>query len=102
MIARFKIDSLFANIPLQEPISLLDKNLFKDKTHVDNLSKDSLHELLTTTMSESLILFYQEFYKQYDGVAMGSPLESTLANVFLFYHGKNSLQNCSSEFKPVI
>ena len=47
-------------------------------------------------------LFYQEFYKQYDGVAMGSPLESTLANVFLFYHGKNSLQNCSSEFKPVI
>ena len=102
MIARFKIDSLFANILLQEPINLLDKNLFKDKTHVDNLLKDSLHELLTTTMSESLILFYQEFYKQYDGVAMGYPLQSTLANVFLFYHEKNSLQNCSSEFKPVI
>ena len=33
-------------------------------------------------MSESLILFDQEFYKQHDGVATGSPLGPTLANVF--------------------
>ena len=32
--------------------------------------KDSFHELLTRTMSESLILFDQKFYKQHDGVAM--------------------------------
>ena len=53
-------------------------------------------------MSESLILFDQEFYKQHDGVAMGSPLGPTLANVFLCYHEKIWLQNCPSEFKPVI
>ena len=52
-------------------------------------------------MSESLILFDQEFYKQYDGVRMGSPLGPTLANVFLCYHEKIWLQNCTSEFKPV-
>ena len=50
--------------------------------HVDNLSKDSFRELLTTTMSESLILFDQQFYKQHDEVAMGSPLGPTLVNVF--------------------
>ena len=33
---------------------------------------------------------------------MGSPLGSTLANVFLCYHLKIWLQNCPSEFKPVI
>ena len=33
---------------------------------------------------------------------MGSPLEPTLANVFLCYHEKIWLQNCPSEFKPVI
>ena len=38
----------------------------------------------------------------FDRVAMGSPLGPTLANVFLCYHEKNWLQNCSSEFKPVI
>ena len=36
-------------------------------------------------MSESLILFEQEFYKQHDGVAVGSPLGPVLTNVFLCY-----------------
>ena len=53
-------------------------------------------------MSESLILFYQQFYKQHDGVAMGSPLGPTFANVFLCYHKKIWLQNSPSESKPVI
>ena len=54
------------------------------------------------TMSESLILFDQEFYKQHDGVQMGSPLKPMLANVFLCYHEKIWLQICPSEFKSVI
>ena len=33
---------------------------------------------------------------------MGSPLGPTLANVFLCYHEKIWLQNCPSEFKPLI
>ena len=78
------------------------ENLFQDRTHVDNLSKDSFRELLTRTMSESLILFDQKFYKQHDGVLMGSRLWTTLSSVFLCYHEKNWLQNCPSEFKPVI
>ena len=85
VMASFDIESLFTNIPLQETINLCAENLFKDRTHVLNLSKDSFCELLTTTMSESLTLLDQEFYKKHDGVAMGSPLGSTLANVFLCY-----------------
>ena len=42
----FDIESLFTNIPLQETIDLCVENLFKDKTHVDNLSKDSVGCLL--------------------------------------------------------
>ena len=49
-----------------------------------------------------MILTDQEFYKQHDGVAIGSPLGPTLANVFLYYHEKICLQNCPSEFKSVI
>ena len=75
---------------------------FKDKTHVDNLSKDSFHELFTRTFSESLILFDQEFCKQHNSVAMGSPLGPKLANAFLPYHEKNWPQNSPSQFKPVI
>ena len=66
VMASFDIESLFTNIPLQKTIDLCVENLFQDRTHVDNLSKDSFRELLTMTMSESLILFDQEFYKQHD------------------------------------
>ena len=61
MMASLDIESVFTNIPLQETIDLCVENLFKDRTHVDNLSKDSFRELLTRTMSESLILFDQEY-----------------------------------------
>ena len=57
MMAIFDIESLFINIPSQESIDLCIENLFKDKTYVDNLSRDSFRELLTRTMSESLISF---------------------------------------------
>ena len=39
-------------------------------------------------MPESLILFDQEFYKQRDGVTMGSLLGPTFTIVFLCYHEK--------------
>ena len=54
VMVSFDIESLFTNIPLQETIDLCAENLFQDRTHVDNLSKDSFCELLTRTMSESL------------------------------------------------
>ena len=102
VMASFDIESLFTNISLQETIDLRVENLFQDRTHVDNLSKDSFRELLIRTMSESFILFDQEFYKEHDGVAMGSLLGPALANVFLCYHENILLQNCPSKFKPVI
>ena len=92
VMASFDIESLFTNIPLQETIDLCVENLFQDRTHVDNLSKDSFRELLTKTMPESLILFDQQFYKQHDGVALGSSLGPTLANVSLCYHENIWLQ----------
>ena len=52
-------------------------------------------------MSELLILFDQEFYTQHHGVAIDSPLGSTLANVFLCYHENVWHRNCPSEFKPI-
>ena len=89
-------------IPSQERVYFCIDNLFNDRAHVDNLSKGSLLELLTTAMFESLILFDQEFSKQHGGIGMGFPLGPTIANIFLCCHEKNSLQNCLYEFKPVI
>ena len=59
VVTRFDIELLFTNIPLRETIKLCFENLFKNRTHIDNLSKDSFRELLTRIISESLILFDQ-------------------------------------------
>ena len=68
---------------------------------VSNLDRASFEKLLRLATKESLLIFGKTFYKQLDGVAMGSPLGLTLANSFLCYHEKRWLDKCSEKFKPV-
>ena len=82
----FDVALLFINISLKQTIDLCVDLLFNDRPNIDAFTKTNFHELLTITLSESLVLFNNGYYKQIDGVAMGSPLESTSANIFLSYH----------------
>ena len=83
MMASFDVESLVTNIHLQETIDLCVKLLFNDKSNIDGFTITDIHQSLTVTMSESLVLFDGEYYKQIDGVAMDSPLGPTFANIFL-------------------
>ena len=57
-------------------------------------------ELLT--MVESFFVFNGKSYEQCDGIAMGSPLGPTLANVFMCHFENIWLENCPSHFKPIV
>jgi hypothetical protein len=94
------VDSLFTNIPLDETVKICSSLLFRDKFLVDGLTRDDFEQLLTIATTESLILFNDNYYQQIDGVAMGSPLGPTLANVFLCYHEQQWLDNCPAGYKP--
>ena len=102
VMASFDTESLFTNIPFKETIDLCVDILFSNTTNIDGIAKDYFHELLSICMFESLVLFDGEFYKQIDGVAMGSPLGPGLANIFLCFHEQIWLDNCPVELKPVI
>ena len=78
------------------------RTFFNDKPNIDGFTITDFHELLTVTMSESLVLLDGEYYKQIYGVAIGSPLLPTFANSFLSYHKQIWLKNCPCEFKPAI
>ena len=50
---------------------------------------------------ESSFMFNNKFYKQIDGVAMGSPLGPALAKIFMFGFEKKWLRYCLHGLKPV-
>ena len=52
-------------------------------------------------MKDALILFNGKYYVQCDGVAMGSPLGPTLANIFLCHWEEIWLDKCPLQFKPL-
>ena len=71
-----------------------------DKDLVNNLSKVDLKKLLELACKDSIFMFDGVYYRQKDGVAMGSPLGPTLANIFMCYHEKKWLEECPASFKP--
>ena len=53
-------------------------------------------------MFGSFFIFDGKFYEKCDGVAMGSPLGPTLANIFMCHFENIYLENCPYHFKPIV
>ena len=101
-MASLDVESLFTNIPMDETIKNAVDDLFSSDIYRGKLSKSELYYLLKLATSESSFVFDNILYKQIDGVPMGSPLGSTLANAFLCHYEKLWLDSCPPEFKPVV
>ena len=101
-MASLDVESLFTNIPLEETIKSCVNDLFSNNFYLGKLSRKDLYELFKLATTESSFIFDNKLYKQIDGVAMGSPLGPTLANAFLCHFEKNWLNECPSQFKPVV
>ena len=59
-----------------------------------------MRELLTLAAYESFFIFDQVMYRQIDGVAMGSPLGTILANAFSCHFEKQCLSECALDILP--
>ena len=79
----FDIASLFTNIPLEETIHLVAKELYTDNNiKRPPIPKESLVILLKMATG-GMFTHRNKIYQQCDGVSMGNPLAPTLANFFL-------------------
>ena len=78
-----EIDSLFINIPLDETIDICINELFEYTDRVEGFTKSDLKQLLCLATKEPYFKFIDLLYKQTDGVAMVSPLGTSLTNAFL-------------------
>ena len=61
---------------------------------------DILNNYLHFLLSHLCFLLNDVYYKQVDGVAMGSPLGPTLANLLLVYYERKWLEKCPLQFRP--
>ena len=87
-VVSYDVVSLFTNIPLEETIDLAVDLILQDRSDLD-CSRSDLKGLFLQATSQTHFLFDGTFYDQIDGVAMGSPLGPTLANLFMGHHEKN-------------
>ena len=101
-MASFDVERLFSNIPLEETTDNIINGLFLKTDKVHNFQREELKQLLTFVAYESIFIFDGEYYTQIDGVALGTPLDPTLANAFLCHFEKNSLSECPAEFLPSV
>ena len=82
-MASLDVDSLFTNIPLEETIDICVDNLYSDNENPPNIPKHNFRNLLNIATKETFFMFNNKYYKQVDGVAMGSPLGPALGNIFM-------------------
>ena len=99
-MASFDIDSLFTNVPLDETIEISVKKLFGRKKKFKGFSRQQFKKLLSLAVKDSFFLFNGTYYEQVDGVAMGSPLGPTLANIFLCHWEEIWINKCPEQFRP--
>ena len=87
ILVSYDVSSLFTNVPLDETIEILVNRAFTNNwfntTHNLDLTRMDLVDLLSVATKGQLFQFDGALYEQTDGVAMGSPLEPLLANIFM-------------------
>ena len=87
----FDVVSLFTNVPLEEVINICADALYRNddiEPVITTLTESSFKELMRLVTSGVEFSFNGTMFRQIDGVAMGSPLGPTLANIFVGFFEK--------------
>ena len=78
----FDVSSLYTNVPIKHTINFLKRKM--PTLNLDlNMPLDCYLELIELCLQNSFFQFEGTFYEQIYGLAMGCPLSSFLANMFL-------------------
>ena len=94
-LCSFDISSLFTNVPAAETIQICAEALFSSKLFPAPFPWQIFVELMEMSTSSAEFSFNDIMHRQIDVVAIGSPLELALANIFVGYYEAELFQNTS-------
>ena len=86
VIVSFDVASLYTNVPVTEAIDVCSDLLFSGKYQLPPVNKPTFKKLLEIATCNVLMLTHDGYYRQRDGLAMGSPPAPPLANGWLHSH----------------
>jgi len=98
IILSLDVVSLFTKIPLDESIEAIQKCLDDDHSLSSrtNFNRQELSILLRFCLTCCYFQHRDDLYRQYDGVAMGSSLSCSVANIFMFHFEKKAEEEMQS------
>ena len=82
-LVSFDVTSLYTNVPVKESITVCADLLYSGNYKLPPIDKQTFIELAEISSCNVLMLTHDGYYKQTDGLAMGSPPASHLANGWL-------------------
>ena len=102
-MADLDVDFLFTNIPLDKIIDICNDSLYNDNGNIPKIPKDVFQNLVNVAPKDLFFLF-NKFYKQTDGIAMGSQLwpGAATADSFMCNFKHKWLKDCPGGFKPFL
>ena len=83
VIVSFDVSSLYTNVPVQEAIDDCTDLLFSGRYTKPPINRDTFKKLITICTRDVLMSTSLGYYRQIDGLAMGSPPAPLIANGWL-------------------
>ena len=95
----FDVVSLFTNVPLEKTIDIILRKVYREKLIKTKIKREDLKNLLYLCTKEGHFTFNGETFIQTDGVMMGSPLGSLIANIFMCELENNLVPTMNNELE---
>ena len=93
-IISYDVTGLFTSVPIQPVVNIIQQRLANDKQlhQRTTMSINHIISLLEFCLRSTSFVFQGQYYQQMEGAAMGSPLSSIVANIFMENFGKEALE----------
>ena len=86
-LVSFDVSALFTCIPIPVALQVINSKISTctNFTNICKIPTEKLIKLLEFTLTNCIFCFNTKFYKQLQGVAMGSPVSPVIANIYMGY-----------------
>ena len=94
--------SLFTNTPIDKCLDIIEGRLDNDNTLKERtkLNSDDIIDLLKFVLTTTYFSFRGQIYRQIFGAAMGSPVSTIVANLFMEWLEKEAIATAPLDIKP--